>query len=377
MNSPKAIYIGMGDYGNIIKVSFSGRVDDLIEQVEEYMIENTLNLVEVSVKGYHSVDALIRAGFMPGFITDNTKEMYHNWVWMLIDHYIEGFNTSSTAFWFPDLSDINHLIGGQDGGSYYYANIKGWIDFATRTSLSFPLLMYAKDQVYSDRRPKTDMLLFRQVTSAFYTMISDVTSLPRIVIGDSFRMYGLPVTRYAAGMSKGLYYTDENTAGSKATDFCGTFSYIEPESTTYLTFNTYAIYRNKHEAVKHLIGPDALEKFANSTVDQYYNRPEEFPDLSLMMTPSEYVIVKYGDDLKEYDVPFWLAAENRKHYVGRHLDLYAMEDVYDQPLCKAARDKKLDVVILTHMVGAFQIVSEILDTRDRHASFNNLTFPKK
>jgi len=32
----------------------------------------------------------------------------------------------------------------------------------------------------------------------------------KTVVGDSFRFYGLLVTLYAAGMSKGLYYTDDN-----------------------------------------------------------------------------------------------------------------------------------------------------------------------
>jgi len=43
--------------------------------------------------------------------------------------------------------------------------------------------------------------------------------------------------------------------------------------------------------------------------------------------------------------------------------------IYDQPLCKAARSKGIDVVVLTHMVGAFRLVSEVLDTRERVQSF--------
>ena len=42
----------------------------------------------------------------------------------------------------------------------------------------------------------------------------------------------IPVTRYAAGMSKGLYWDE------RPQDICGTFYYHEPESTTYLAYKT-------------------------------------------------------------------------------------------------------------------------------------------
>lgn len=372
MEKSEAIYFGKREFSDVIRVVFDGVVTNVIAGVEDYMLRNDLNFVEVRIVESHTVDEFIRAGFMPTVISDNTKQIFQFETWMLIDHYIDRFEPESLEFWFEEIGDIENLIGGRSRMHYYYANIKGWMNFAAKTSISFPLLMYAKDQVYSSRRAKTDMLMFRQATSGLYNRISDNQGIVKLVIGDSFSMNGLPVTRYASGMSKGLYYDDDINKSS----FCGTFYYVEPESTTYLTFSTYAIYRNKHEAIADLVSKSDVADFTDPIVDRYYNAPERFPDLSLMMTPSEYSKIIFRETIEEFDKPYyWEKVPTRQHYVGRHLNLYAVEDEYDQDLCKVAREAELDVVILTHMVGAFQLVTEVLDTRERLTSFSNLTFP--
>ena len=38
------------------------------------------------------------------------------------------------------------------------------------------------------------------------------------------------------------------------------------------------------------------------------------------------------------------------------------------------KERGLDVIVLTHMVGMYQVVTEILDTRSRAESFNSLLY---
>ena len=362
-----------------IELDFLGDFSDLISQVERALLDKDINLITVGIKGNHTVDDLIKIGFLPTYIADTTASHDQDSTWALIDYYIEKFKPETINFWFKRTAGIEALIGETKKGWYFYANIKGWKDFASKTSTSFPLLMYAPDQVYKSKRPRTDMLMFRQATSAIYNQVQDSGDY-KIIIGDNFKLKGLPVTRYAGGMSKGLYYSQETEE-----KFCGTFYYLEPESTTYLTFNSFLIFKNKYEAAKSLIG-DEDNEFAEPIIDRYYNQPDKFPHLDLMMTPSEYSDVhrirliefsdardkEYISKLSEHAVK----AGNRKHYVGKHLHLYALEDDYDQIICQAAREEGYDVIILTHMVGSFQLVTEILDTRDRLVSFSNLTYPR-
>jgi hypothetical protein len=61
-------------------------------------------------------------------------------------------------------------------------------------------------------------------------------------------------------------------------------------------------------------------------------------------------------------------------YSGMILGLYAQEDNFDQPLCILGKEIGYDIIILTRMVGAKQIVIEVLDTRSREESLQNLIF---
>lgn len=76
----------------------------------------------------------------------------------------------------------------------------------------------------------------------------------------------------------------------------------------------------------------------------------------------------------EYNI---LKLPQRKRYLGVFLGLYALEDKMDQIICKAAKQKGLELIILNQMIGSHQIVTEILDTRNRIESFSHLTFYNK
>ncbi|CAK7995034.1 Hypothetical protein POVR1_LOCUS552 [uncultured virus] len=68
------------------------------------------------------------------------------------------------------------------------------------------------------------------------------------------------------------------------------------------------------------------------------------------------------------------ALSQEKRYIGEIGKMYAIEDDFDQPICKIAHAKGIDIVTLTHMVGSHQVVTEILDTRDRSDSFKSLIY---
>ena len=72
------------------------------------------------------------------------------------------------------------------------------------------------------------MLLFRSVFNRTIRR-ADIHFNTVTLDGEDWRV--LPVTRYAAGMSKGLFYETQRPEGT-----CGTFYYLEPESTTYLAY---------------------------------------------------------------------------------------------------------------------------------------------
>ena len=101
---------------------------------------------------------------------------------------------------------------------------------AVRSATSLALLLYAPEMVYKlSKRPKTDMSLFRMPQSR--TISRDEIRNMKVKIGTEVWKV-LPVTRYASGMSRGLYYDE------RPKDTCGTFYYYEPESTTYLAYKT-------------------------------------------------------------------------------------------------------------------------------------------
>jgi hypothetical protein len=53
-------------------------------------------------------------------------------------------------------------------------------------------------------------------------------------------------------------------------------------------------------------------------------------------------------------------------------DLFADEDIFDQPLCLIARYLGIDTVIFTHMIGLTRIVQEVMDSRTREESYNSI-----
>lgn len=92
------------------------------------------------------------------------------------------------------------------------------------------------------------------------------------------------------------------------------------------------------------------------------------------MTPEEYYAYGFDDTIK-HSKEFVESLPKEKFYIGaEHFGFYGEEDVLDQVICLAAAKQGIDIIILTHMPGAYQVVGEVLDCRERTVSFANLIF---
>lgn len=227
---------------------------------------------------------------------------------------------------------------------------------AIETGSSIPLYLYAPELIYTgSKRPKTEMNLFR-------TPLSRTIKRRAVIDGQVFldgELWNVvPVARYAAGMSRGLYF------GERKKNVCGTFYYMEPESTTFLAYKTALTSFNKTTACLSL-GVDVSE--SEEFIKESMKHAEGKYPQDLMMTPRE----AQRHSLDNHSLE---GVSNNKHYVGMWLGMYALEDPLDQPLCIAARDAEYDIVILESMVGRFQVVTEVLDTRSREDSFSSLIY---
>ena len=75
-----------------------------------------------------------------------------------------------------------------------------------------------------------------------------------VLDGESWNV--IPVTRYAKGMSRGLYFEE---ASDVDIEYCGTFYYHEPESTTLLAYKTSESFFNKTSKLIKIITNTIIE----------------------------------------------------------------------------------------------------------------------
>ena len=267
--------------------------------------------------------------------------------------WYSGVPTTDIKFW--------HSVDAEEeiyemGDKWRYRPLEVQKKRAVEQGSSIPLYLYAPELIYSgSRRPKTEMNLFRTPLSR--------TIKRRAVIDNQVFLDGelwnvIPVARYAAGMSRGLYFSESKEK------VCGTFYYMEPESTTFLAYKTALTSFNKTTACLSL-GVD-LDANRDLVMESMTHVEGKYPR-DLMMTPREAHSASTTNRPLE-DV------SDIKHYAGVWLGMYALEDPLDQLLCIGARDAEYDIVILESMVGKFQIVTEVLDTRSREDSFSSLIY---
>lgn len=302
---------------------------------------------------------MIKYGFLPTSFNFNTT--------YFID-YINGVDLNDINFWHSQ-TELNQILNLDSEPRWLYNTLETHKHNSIISAISLPLLLYAPELVYKgSKRPVNDMSIYRSPVS--YKIKRDQIRDNTVELeGDIWSV--IPVTRYAAGMSRGLFYTENNDK----TDFCGTFYYYEPESTTLLAYKTSGTFFNKYVAAESLNG--AIDKYGvsdillklshNNYLMAYING--KLPQ-DLMFTPDEYA--RYSYEINSTFINTSGIPSQSLGYGGGIL--YAVEDALDQPLCKLGKDNNLDLIILKSMPGSFQLVTEVLDTRSREDSFKSLIY---
>lgn len=285
---------------------------------------------------------LLKLGYLP-VISKSDLDM-HNKLLEALDAFVSGISPANLQLLYPGLASRFIALLGQYP-VWRYRPLSYHYKRASKSVYSLPLLLRDPTRTYSlSKRPRTDMSQFLSPNYKSY-------------LAKDLPLLSLPVTRYAKGMSRGLYYPES----TRSAQYLGTFYYLEPESETYLTYETSYTSFNKYTAFQELGGdPEIAHQVLFLTLDDYISG---VLPADLLMT-SEEICHYLGREL--------VSVSDSKLYAGNVLELYAAEDVLDQFLCKLARRKNIQVLVFTNMPGSHQVVTEVLDVADRENSFKRL-----
>ncbi len=335
-------------------------LEELIS-LSDLCVSKATNLVIYNMTTYLDVNIMMKYGLFP---TENFDKATTDKLTM---------NESTYNFWHRDSP--TSITKYRNNSTWYYSTLETHKQNGVQLAISIPLLYLAPHLVYNEsKRPKNDMLMFRSPLSI---TISKDDIVDNKVLLNNILWNVIPVTRYARGMSKGMYYSDLK----EPVEFCGTFYYNEPESDTYLAYQTFRVYFNKTVAAIKLgeefgENNDLTEAIPNNKALMMHINGE-LPS-NLMMTPLELsnFIKNNGLSTRGLAGQRYNEISPNKEYVGMDsaLRLYSAEDGLDQILCQIGKKHGIDIIILTHMVGSHQVVTEILDTRIRVESFKSLIY---
>jgi hypothetical protein len=290
--------------------------------------------------------AMVRLGLWPTSF-DTTES------WFI--EYLEGLNIETLRFWNPGMGSFS-LESMPDELRWQYRTLSSWRQEASDTANSIPLKLYAPELLYPSLRPVNDMYTFRSPNSYLIDR-ADVQAGKISIEGEAYNV--IPVTRYAKGMSRGMFHEDV-----EGEEFCGTFYYSEPTSNTLLGYKSSMTFFNKTTALQNLDPDHSLN--VNREIGDHISG--QLP-LDLIMTPFQ-AIRRLNIKIIRLDPRI----SQEPHYAGMFLDMYAKEDIFDQAICQAAHRRNIDLVIFEYMVGSFQVVTEVLDTRSRPESFDKLIY---
>lgn len=301
------------------------------------------------------------------------------------DRYLNRYDKKTLAFWYG----VRMLQPIFQKWTFY--NTDKVEQRAQQTPESFSSMINGlHDNVFKEsRRAKTRMHMFRTVDSKTIATAAEAVDM-------------IPVARYAEGMKGSLFYDDED---ARKQSYCGTFYYYEPESTVFLKHGKILRVKDKREAAEKLGIHSVHRKWhrgLKESESDYLRRSEitrekilrialsDEKTASLMFTPRELIDffknnnISLDGESENYARLRYIVngppkrlfnmQPNRKYYCGHVLRLYALQDFLDQPICTAAYKQGYDIVVLTHMVGSRQMVTEVLDVRSREESFANLHY---
>ena len=251
------------------------------------------------------------------------------------------------------------------------------IEWAQKNAYSLPLIKNFQHTLYADSgRPRVNMQRY-QVPVKQDHVISSVS------FDGAATMPGfLPVIRYSQGddILNSWWFSKQESWNQH-----GTFYYLEPQSDALLYCPKLLVATNKITALRQI---DSLENITRipmlKRVEREIGRVLDRETLAAydilpedgMMTPREYMTHRQQSPAG-YGSVFYDMDPDKAYYVGDSLNLYSAEDGLDRLLYQLAQHYGYDAVLLTHMVGMYGIVSEVLDVRPRLESFDNLYFKAK
>lgn len=188
----------------------------------------------------------------------------------------------------------------------------------------------------------------------------------------------LPIIRY-----QGLYHPE-----SEKKKYCGTFYYIEPESTVLLNLGKCSVFSTKvhaYIALKAKLENKSREEILNEVFDISFGSDM---NINIWEKTKQYLEIN-NEKLKDLMIEFYIPLLHNENDVkkislinttqlyptdeseiwGNYKDdkpikiALGIHDDFDGDICKMARELKIDTLLLQHEIGETRAVTEILDTR--------------
>jgi hypothetical protein len=280
-----------------------------------------------------------------------------------------------TVKWFFQITTEEHL-----------KERKFWVKYTKERALkdvldanALGIMFFYPEMLYKNLHPKTDMEVFRSANSLTGFIEDDilVVNKKKYIVNQT----AIPVTRYSSCVETGLYHCSISSEETR----CGTYYYQELESHIYLLVDNHLVARTKTGACLALLETSTNEEFKEDVESYVSNMPKEQKNYEnglykedMMYTPLEAAtLLGYkgiGDASTVSQYPIYLGSSPLQGPKEDHSGLYASEDDLDIPMCLEARRQGYDTVLLTHMIGAFKVVSELVDVRSRVESLRNLVW---
>lgn len=101
---------------------------ELVTQlVEEEMLSRGVNMIKVKLKNIEP-EYFMRNGFMPSIIDDPLNQYNNKSIYRLTNYLYKGLSLEEIEYWDVDSEEL--YLKWYRNGYYYYANMKGWLEFS-------------------------------------------------------------------------------------------------------------------------------------------------------------------------------------------------------------------------------------------------------
>ena len=249
-------------------------------------------------------------------------------------------------------------------------------------------LFYTKDWTHhtdlekaSAADPNIFSLVFKYGPEACYSSGLVKTRMTGLVGNNPQGQAGyVPVVRYSSGPTATLFF------GELSEDACGTFYYYEKDSNVGLAYDTIYTSRSKYSMALEFLEIQDLPPIFEGMIARAFREIRK--DLTKEAEIQHEAMGEEGD-VEDYIRGFEeiLSGNQPSNAIGLDVNmkdstgqyenaLMAMEDPLDQPLCMIGKYTNTEILMFTHMAGSSRLVTEVLDTRSRQNSLDNLFYLK-